>query len=110
MAGAKPAYHWRRSLYLLVAAQFVSAVAISAAIPFLPLYLQDLGIREPGENAIWAGVLVSGTALLMATASPIWGAIADRFGRKMMVTRVMFGYALAIGLIAFAPNAPILLG
>jgi DHA1 family multidrug resistance protein-like MFS transporter len=108
-AGAEPVYRWRRSFYILVAAQFVSAIAISAAIPFLPLYLQVLGVRDPGENAIWAGVLVSGTALVMATASPIWGAVADRFGRKMMVTRVMFGYALVIALIAFAPNAAILL-
>lgn len=93
----------------MIAAQFVAAIAISSAIPFLPLYLQDLGIHDPGENAIWAGVLVSGTALVMALASPIWGAIADRFGRKMMVTRVMFGYAVMVALMAFAPNAGFLL-
>src|SRR5438128_968850 len=103
-------FRWRRSLYILIAAQFVATVAISEAIPFLPLYLQELGVRDPGENALWTGLLNSGTTLVMAMASPVWGGIADRFGRKMMATRVMFGYALVIALMAFAPSAGVLLG
>lgn len=108
-AGAEPAYRWRRSLVVLVVAQFIATIAISEAIPFLPLYLQELGVRDPGENALWTGLLNSGTTLVMAIASPFWGGIADRFGRKPMATRVMFGYALVIALMAFAPGAAVLL-
>src|SRR5437588_12160961 len=95
---------WRRSLYAICAMQFTATVAFSSALPFLPLYLQELGIRDRGENAIWAGVLVSGTAFIMALIAPLWGAVADRFGRKMMVTRVLVGDAVLIALMGAAPN------
>jgi MFS family permease len=86
---------WRQSLFAICAMQFAATVAFSSAFPFLPLYLLELGIRDRGENAIWAGALISGTAFIMALIAPVWGAVADRFGPKLMVTRVLadhFGF------------------
>jgi DHA1 family multidrug resistance protein-like MFS transporter len=41
----------------------------------------------------------------MAIASPIWGMLADRHGRKLMVERAMFGGAVILLLMAFARSA-----
>ena len=38
----------------------------------------------------------------MGVMGPIWGALGDRHGRKIMVMRAMFGGAVIISLIGFA--------
>ena len=40
----------------------------------------------------------------MAIASPIWGVLGDRYGRKPMLIRSMLGGAITVGLIFFAQD------
>lgn len=100
---------WRRNLYTMWVAQTLSIVGFSFTAPFLPLYLRELGLTTTDEVIWWSGLMNVGSGLVLAISSPLWGAIADRYGRKPMVLRAMFGGAVAIGLMAFAPNIWVLL-
>lgn len=76
-----------RTLWVMVGVQFVMSVALSAMSPILPLFLPSLGVVAQGAVEFWSGVLNSINFLVAAFASPLWGVLADRFGRKAMVLR-----------------------
>jgi DHA1 family multidrug resistance protein-like MFS transporter len=78
---------WMRTLFLMVAVQFVMSLSLGSTSPILPLYLQDLGIDTPSAVDFWSGVLSSINFLVAALVSPFWGTVADRYGRKVMVLR-----------------------
>jgi DHA1 family multidrug resistance protein-like MFS transporter len=56
-------------------------------MPFLPLYMRQLGASDVGEIALWTGASLGVTPAVSALLSPLWGRLADRFGRKIMVVR-----------------------
>ncbi len=95
---------WRRNLYALWIAQLFTIVGFSLRAPFLPFFLEDLGANTFASQAIWSGVINAGGALVMAGSAPVWGIIADRFGRKPMVLRAMFFGAFTIGLMSLASS------
>ncbi|MBA2454197.1 MAG: MFS transporter [Chloroflexia bacterium] len=95
---------WKRNLYALWIAQLLTIVGFSLRAPFLPFFLDDLGANTFASQAIWSGVINAGGALVMAVSAPVWGIIADRFGRKPMVLRAMFFGAFTIGLMSLATN------
>jgi DHA1 family multidrug resistance protein-like MFS transporter len=90
---------WKRNLYLIWAAEFVAVAGFSVVMPFLPYYVQDLGITKFHEVELWSGVLFATQAVTMTIFAPIWGSLADRYGRKLMVQRAMFGGAVVISLM-----------
>jgi DHA1 family multidrug resistance protein-like MFS transporter len=81
--------------------QLISALAFSFALPFLPLYIQALGVSNPAEAGLWAGASSAAFSVVMAALGPVWGAIADRRGPRLMVGRALFGGALVIGGMGF---------
>jgi DHA1 family multidrug resistance protein-like MFS transporter len=89
--------YWRRQLGALWLAQLISAVAFSFALPFLPLYIQTLGVPDAGAAALWAGASSAAFSVVMAALGPYWGSLADRYGPRLMVGRAMFGGAFVIG-------------
>lgn len=94
---------WQRNLYVIWLAELVAIAGFTVVIPFLPYYVQELGVTDPEQVAIWSGLVFTGHAITMAIFSPIWGSLADRYGRKLMVERTMFGGAVllsAMGLVA----------
>jgi DHA1 family multidrug resistance protein-like MFS transporter len=109
----KPSRHgpWQRTLYAVLFAQFVSAVGFSSVFPFLSLYVQELGTNTGLSIEFWAGMAFSSQAFTMMIASPIWGAVADRYGRKLMIERAMFGGAILLfcmGLVRSAEGLALL--
>ena len=92
---------WQRNLVIVFIAQMVSAIGFSLIFPFLPLYVADLGTNTGLSLEFWAGMVFSAQAFTMMLVSPVWGALADRYGRKMMVQRAMFGASITILLMAF---------
>jgi DHA1 family multidrug resistance protein-like MFS transporter len=77
----------------------------SFAFPFLSIFIsQDLGVHSSRDLALWTAAGGSVTGLSMAVASPIWGLLGDRWGRKPMLVRSMVGGAITVGLMAFAQN------
>lgn len=77
----------------------------SFAFPFLSIFLtKDLGVHPGRDLDLWTAASASASGLSMAVASPIWGVLGDRYGRKPMLIRSMIGGALTVGLIYFAQN------
>jgi MFS transporter, DHA1 family, multidrug resistance protein len=92
---------WQTTLYILFTAQLLSIIGFAFALPFLPFYIRELGVPER-LIPVWAGILAASGALVMAFFSPLWGWLADRRGRKIMVERAMFGGAVltfAMGMV-----------
>jgi len=102
--------HWRVTLYTMWVAQLCAMIGFAFVMPFIPFYLRELGLRSDRELRIWSGMLSSGTGLTMSLVAPLWGHLADRYGRKLMVQRAMFGGAAVLSLMAYARNAGELLG
>ncbi len=93
---------WKRTFVFAFAAQILGILGFSFATPFMPFFIAELGVAEGGEQAFWAGVALSTGGFTFALFAPIWGVVADRYGRKSMVCRAMFGGALAIALMSFS--------
>ena len=87
---------WHRNLAALTVAQAVSMVAFSFVFSFFPLYVQTLGVESTDEAAQWAGAIIASMAVAMAISQPIWGNLADRWGRKPMLIRSMLGGAVTL--------------
>jgi len=96
---------WERTLYIMFFAQMISMIGFSSVFPFLPLYVKSLGTVTSMSEEFCAGLVFSGQAFSMMIASPIWGSLADRWGRKVMVERAMFGGAVIISMMAFVRSA-----
>ena len=73
-------------------------------MPFIPLYVEQLGITDPGALNMWSGLVFSITFLFSAIASPFWGGLADRKGRKIMLLRSALGMAIVMALMGIAQN------
>lgn len=100
-----PQQSWHRTLYIVFFAQLMTAVGFSSIFPFLPLYVEDLGSATSLSTELLSGLVFSAQAFTMMLASPVWGALADRHGRKLMVERAAFGGALLLLLMAFVRSA-----
>lgn len=96
---------WQRTLYILFVAQLVAAVGFSSIFPFLPLYVKELGSTTGLSVELLSGLVYSSQALTMMIASPFWGMLADRYSRKLMVERAMFGGTVILLLMAFVRSA-----
>jgi DHA1 family multidrug resistance protein-like MFS transporter len=86
-------------------AQLMVAVGFSTVFPFLPLYVEQLGSTSGLSIEFLSGLVYSAQAFTMMLASPVWGMVADRYGRKLMVERSMFGGAAVLLFMAFVTSA-----
>ena len=82
---------WQRNIYAIWSAQFLAMVGLTLIVPFLPLYLRELGVRDVAEVERWSGFLFATPFLVQTLAAPVWGVLGDRYGRKIMVLRAMAG-------------------
>jgi len=96
---------WRRNLYAIFIAEFLVMMGFSFVNPFMPLFIQELGSFTSKEAAFWAGIATGSSGIAMFFSAPLWGIVADRWGRKPMVLRAMFGSAVVLAFIGLAPNA-----
>ena len=97
--------NWRRNLAALWFAELMAIFGFSFAFPFLSIFIhQDLGVASGRDLDLWTAASASASGLAMGIASPIWGLLGDRYGRKPMLVRSMIGGALTVGLIFFAQN------
>jgi MFS transporter, DHA1 family, multidrug resistance protein len=77
--------------------------------PFLPLYVRELGVTEPGGIALWSGLLSAVTPAVSGFLSPLFGRLADRFGRKMMLIRSLAGFVVIIAAMGLVTSVEQLL-
>jgi MFS family permease len=83
--------HWMRNLVVCVFGAFTTIVAMTLLLPFLPLYVEHLGVSEPAAIVQWSGVAFGATFLSAAITAPLWGRLGDRYGRKLMLIRASLG-------------------
>jgi DHA1 family multidrug resistance protein-like MFS transporter len=99
---------WRRTLYIIWAAQFITMMGMSLVVPFLPFYIQTLGVTSPGDVARWSGYVFAGPFFVSFFLTPIWGLLGDRYGQRIMVIRAVFGLAISQALIGLSQNVEML--
>lgn len=97
-------HYWRRNLAVCVFGSFTTLVSLSMLLPFLPLYVQQLGVESQAAVIQWSGIAFGATFLGTAVTAPLWGRLADRFGRKPMLIRAAVGMAVVMSLIGVAHN------
>jgi len=94
---------WRVTLPVMWFAQLCSIMGFSFVMPFIPFFVRELGVVERSVP-LWAGLTATASGLTMSIMGPIWGYVADRHGRKLMVQRAMFGGSIVLGLMGLAQN------
>ncbi len=97
--------HWHRTLTIMVVVEFVAAAGFSSTFPFQALYIEQLGSRWHLNIEFLTGLSFSAQSFTQMIVAPIWGSLADRQGRKLMVERATFGAAITVFLMAFARSA-----
>ena len=85
-----------RNVWALTLIVFVAFVGFQFFSPFLPLYVWELGVTDPGRIALWSGVLAAVTPAVSGFLAPLFGRLADRFGRKLMLIRSLVGFTVII--------------
>jgi MFS family permease len=87
---------WQRNVWALALVVFTAFLGFQFFSPFLPLYVQELGVTDPAQVAVWSGVLLAVTPGVSGLLGPLWGRLADRVGRKLMLIRSLAGFVVII--------------
>jgi DHA1 family multidrug resistance protein-like MFS transporter len=95
---------WRRNQLVMTAVVFVVFTGFAFVLPFLPLYVRELGVDGEEEVAQWAGILIGVAPLLAGLLAPVWGRLADRHGQKRMAVRALLSYVVLMVLSAFVTS------
>jgi MFS transporter, DHA1 family, multidrug resistance protein len=96
----------RANLAIVAIAGLLGNAGMALVIPFVPLFLlHDLEVRDPASLALWTGSIAAANGVVIVFASPFWGSVGDRHGRKRMLVRALAGSATFVGLLA-ATTAP----
>lgn len=96
---------WRRTYWSVWTANLITSIGMMSFLPFFPSLLEELGLEDPVAVATWSGVIFGAAPLSATFMSPIWGALGDRIGRKVMILRAMLAIALFVGCMGFATSA-----
>src|ERR1035437_561143 len=95
---------WKKNLLIICIAEFTVLMGFGFCMPFIPLYIQQLGNYTPEQASLWAGIATGGSGIAMFLSAPLWGLVADRFGRKPMVLRAQFGAGLVVALMGLSTS------
>ena len=94
---------WKDNLRIAWLGSFLTGACISSVVPFMPIFVEQLGV-EPSQVTFYSGLAISVSAISAACVSPLWGILADRYGRKPMMIRAVFAMTITMGGLAFVPN------
>lgn len=94
-------HSWKRNQAAITAAAFVGFTGHTLAMPFLPLYIRELGVADVGDIAIWTGVTLGVSPAIAALTGPLWGRVGDRFGNKLLVQRSLVSFIVVMTAMAY---------
>ncbi|MGR9169169.1 MFS transporter [Rhizobium sp. KDH_Rht_773_N] len=94
--------YWKRNLVISLLGSFTTIVAMTLLLPFLPLYVEELGVSDDAAIVQWSGIAYGATFFAAACVAPIWGRLGDIYGRKLMLVRASLGMTIAISLMGMA--------
>ena len=95
---------WFVNLIVCTIGSFTTIVAMTLLLPFLPIYVEEIGVRGHAAIVQWSGVAYGATFFTAALTAPLWGRLGDRYGRKLMLIRASLGMAIAMSLTGMAEN------
>jgi MFS transporter, DHA1 family, multidrug resistance protein len=102
--------HWRRNMYVCLVGSFTNITAMTLLLPFLPIYVAQLGVQGHAAIVQWSGIAYGVSFLSAGIMAPIWGKVADLYGRKLILVRASLGLAICMSLIGMAQNIYQLVG
>ncbi|MEO8361140.1 MAG: MFS transporter [Vicinamibacteria bacterium] len=85
---------------------FSAFLGLGFVLPFLPLFVQELGVTDPRDAAQWAGILIGVGPLLAGLLASTWGGLADLHGYKRvaLVALIALGLSQIIAALAQTPE------
>ncbi|PDT50886.1 MFS transporter [Sinorhizobium americanum] len=95
---------WQRNLAICVFGSFATVFAMTLVLPFLPIYVEQLGVEGHAAVAQWSGIAYGANFLSAGLIAPLWGRLGDRYGYKTMLLRASLGMALIMPLMGLATN------
>ncbi len=87
---------WKKTLNAVWVAEFLAIAGFATSTPIVPFFIQDLGVHDPARISFFTGLLAALPSLMLAIFAPIWGSLADSYGRKPMLLRAMLGGAIIL--------------
>ncbi|MBW1606215.1 MFS transporter [Lactobacillus sp. Sy-1] len=97
--------YWRRNLNVLWFGNFIAGVGFSSISPFIALFIAQLGHYSNEQVSVLSGMAFAAPFIIKMIISPLWGILADRYGRKPMLLRASLGMAVVIGSMSLVTNA-----
>lgn len=91
----------RRNILAAAGAGCIGFTGFTLVMPFLPLYIAELGTTDVGEIALWTGLILGATPTVTAISAPLWGRVGDRYGNKLLVIRSLTAFILTKAAMAF---------
>ena len=98
------ARYWKQNLAVCVFGSFTTAVSLTMLLPFLPIFVEELGIKQQASIVQWSALAFGATFLGTGLTAPLWGHLGDKYGRKSMLVRAAIGMAVIMSLIGLVQN------
>ncbi|OFW00401.1 MAG: hypothetical protein A3I61_04665 [Acidobacteria bacterium RIFCSPLOWO2_02_FULL_68_18] len=98
-------HSWKRNQTAITAAAFVGFTGFTLVMPFLPLYIRQLGVTDVGDIALWTGMTLGVSPAIAALTAPLWGRVGDRFGNKLLVQRSLISFIVVMTAMAYVTKA-----
>jgi MFS family permease len=95
----------RRNQLVVVIVTFIGFTGSTLVMPFLALYIQQLGVTDTGDVALWTGLTLGATPAITALCAPFWGRVADRYGNKILVQRSLASFVVVMAAMGYAQSA-----
>ena len=101
---------WRKNYLAVWTALFTTSMGLMAFLPVLAIYVGErYGITDPVELTFWGSLVYGAAPLSAAIVGPVWGALGDRWGKKVMAVRANFAICITTAFMPFAPSIAVLL-
>lgn len=105
MSSPVPEINWKKNLLFVWLSQLLSLAGFAFAMPFIAVYIRDTwGITGEKELGVWMAAFNFFGMLSFCISTPIWGILADRYGRKLMLLRAYYADAVIFPCFLLAPN------
>jgi len=95
---------WKRNQAAVTVATFIGFTGFTLVMPFLPLYLQQLGEHDVAAISVWSGLSLGVTPLVTAMMTPVWARLAERTGKKLMVARSLLSFVVIMSAMAWVTH------
>jgi len=95
----------QRNQFAVTTVAFVGFTGYTLVMPFLSLYVRELGVTSDAAVALWTGLALGATPAITALCAPFWGRVGDRFGNKILVQRSLLSFIFVMIAMAYVTRA-----